>query len=418
LRLLVRNIGQLLTMSGPAWGEGIEPLGLVSRAALVAVEGRVVWRGAELDLPAEYSGFPAMDAQGAVVMPGLVECHTHLLFAGDRSHEFELRCLGASYERIAEAGGGILNTMKATRSASKAELVGLGVERLGRFLGYGVTTVEAKTGYGLERETEFRMLEAARELNSHSEFEVVSTFLAAHTVPPEFKANRGEYVRLVCQEWIPEVARLGLAEFVDVFSEAGAFTLAETEQVFQSARAAGLRLKIHSEQLTHSGATRLGASYGCVSADHLEFIDEEDAQALAASSTIAVLLPGATAFLGKKNYAPAHLLRKHGVTVAVSTDFNPGSSHTMNMWLMGTLGCAYYGMTPAQMLNAMTRGAALALCREDLGTLDSGSQADFVLLRHGDWNRALYEFGENPVASVFKRGRPVVVENSQQPLTL
>ncbi len=406
-RLVVRNIGQLLTMTGDQWSDGEAPLGLIQQAAMAVANGNVAWVGPESQLPASWSfDVEQVDAQGQIVMPGLVECHTHLLFAGNRAHEFELRCRGASYEEIAHAGGGILHTMQATRQASFDQLVASGTLRLAQFARYGVTTLETKSGYGLSLDSELLLLRAAQKLAETSPLEVVSTLLAAHTVPPEFKANRAGYVDLICNELLPVVQAQKLAQFFDVFCEATAFTLDETRHLFQAARNAGLALKIHSEQLTHSGATSLAAEFQCVSADHLEFIKEQDAMALAAAGTVAVLLPGATAFLGKTHFAPAHLLKKYGVPVALSTDYNPGSSHTMQLWMMGTLGCAYYHISPAQALHAMTATAAKALASESrVGILSPGRQADFLILKPHRWEEILYDFGANPVSQTFKRGK-------------
>lgn len=409
-RTIVTNIAQLLTMSGQQWESGSAPLGLIPNAAMVVEAGMVVWTGPEEALPAQLRNeADCVDAGGRVVMPGLVECHTHTLFAGDRAHEFELRCIGASYEQIAEAGGGILCTMEATRRASLEDLVATGQKRLDTFLRYGITTVETKSGYGLDLASELRLLEAARVLGGGHCVELVSTFLGAHSVPPEWRTNRQTYVDLVCNQMLPSVAQDRLAEFCDVFCEKGAFSLEETSRIFETAQRLGLALKIHAEQLSHSGATMLGARFGCVSADHLEFIDEQDAQALASSGTVAVLLPGATAFLGKTNFASARLLATNGVPVALSTDFNPGTSHTQNLWLMGTLGAAYYHITPAQALFGMTRAAARALHRQTrLGALLPGMQADFLILEPQRWEQLLYNLGANPVIKVFKKGNLVL----------
>lgn len=408
--LVVRNIGQLLTMTGPQWSDGTQPLGLVVDAALVVVDGLVQWAGPQAQLPPAWQqpGLPTLDVGGKVVLPGLVECHTHTLFGGDRAHEFELRCRGATYEEIAHAGGGILHTMSSTRRASAEELVQLGLERLQQFARFGVTTVETKSGYGLSLDSELMLLQAARQLAERSLLTVCSTLLAAHTVPPEFKNDREGYLDLICHQLLPRVQAEHLADFFDVFCEATAFTLAEAQRLFEAATNAGLPLKIHSEQLTRSGATLLGARMGCVSADHLEYIQEEEAEALSQSGTVAVLLPGATAFLGKTNFAPAHLLRQWQVPVAISTDFNPGSSHTQNLWMMGTLGSAYYRMTPAQSLHAMTATAAKALkLQETVGQLAPGFAADFAVTSQHNWHHLLYDFGSNPVEATYKRGRKI-----------
>ena len=405
---IVRNIGQLLTMDADTKAlrtrdpQGI--LGLVEGAAMVIEDGKVEWAGPEKDLP-NRSEADFIDAQGRVVMPGLVECHTHLLFGGNRAAEFELRSRGASYEEVAEAGGGIANTVKATREIGADSLFVRGLEGLDRFLELGVTTLETKSGYGLDLETELKLLQVARSLHGRHCIDVVGTFLGAHIVPPEYKEDRTQYVDLVCNEMIPQVASEGLAEFCDVFCEEGAFIVDEARRILTTGLDHGLRPKVHAEQLTHSGASQLAAELGSASADHLDFATREDAEALARGGTAAVLLPGATFFIGKHRYPDGAMLVDAGATVALSTDFNPGSSHTRNLWLMGTFGCTYCGLTPSQALYAITAGAAKALGRENsIGRLTPGHAADFIFLEDRDWQEILYLFGRNPVTSVYKRG--------------
>lgn len=404
-KTLVRNIGQLLTMD-PDLCSGGNPserlLGLVPSGAVVVDDGKVLYSGPESQLPATVTlGAETVDAQGQVVMPGLVECHTHLVFAGNRANEFQMRSLGIGYETIARQGGGILNTVKATREASADELFELGMLRLDRFLEFGVTTVEIKSGYGLNTETELKILEVIRRLGEEHELGVVPTFLGAHVVAPEYQYRREAYVDLVCEEMIPEVARRKLALFCDVFCEEGAFTVAQSRRILETGAAHGLLPKIHCEQLTHSGGCALGAQVKAMSADHLDFCTEADARSLSDSGTVATFLPGATFFIGKKRFPNGRMFKDAGARIALSTDFNPGSSHTQNLWLMGTMGSSYMGLTPAECLRAMTAGAASALgLQKEVGQLKPGMQGDLLILKSSDWQDILYLYGTNPVEQV------------------
>lgn len=403
---IFRNIGQLLSMVSTG-GEGDEDLlGVIHAAAMVVKGGQVTWIGAEADLPkSEAEGLGAVDLGGRVVMPGLVECHTHLVFAGSRSREFGLRVQGVSYEEIGRQGGGILSTVKASRAASRESLLELATERLDGFLSLGVTTLEAKSGYGLELTSELKLLEVAREAGERHPVDVISTFLGAHTLPLEARSHREAYVRQVVEEMIPEVVNQGLATFCDVFCETGAFTLKEAREVLEAGLSHGLRAKIHAEQRTSTGATLLAAELGAVSADHLDLCTSEDVTALADSGTVPVLLPAATFYLGGVARPRASLFLEQGVEVAVSTDFNPGSAPTRNLWLSGTMACVGLGLSPARALRGMTIVAARALGMEETrGHLGVGAEADFLVLRPGHFEEILYSFGENPVWRVFKRG--------------
>lgn len=410
MRTLIENIGQLLTMDttlhdfrSPVGGR---VLGLIDDAALLIDGGLVRWLGPADELPpAMASGARRVNARGRVIMPGLVECHTHLVYGGSRAHEFAMRAAGVSYEEIARAGGGIASTVGATRTASAEELMQSGLKRLDGFAEMGVTTVEIKSGYGLSTEHELKILEVIKLLQREHAVDVVGTFLGAHIVPPEKRQHRALYVEEICREMIPEIANRQLAEFCDVFVEEGAFTVAEARTILTAADDAGLARKVHAEQLTHTGATLLAAEMEAVSADHLDFATRADADALTRAGTVAVLLPGATFFLGKSNYPNGKLFVDAGSTIAISTDYNPGSSHTQNLWLMGTLACTHCGLAPAQALWAMTRGAAAAINRQNTtGHLRPGITADFLLLDTSDWEDVLYLYGHNPVASVYKAG--------------
>ncbi len=410
MRMLIDNIGQLLTMDTTLHDlrspVGSRTLGIIDDAALLIDGGLVRWLGPADEIPpAVASGARKVDGGGRVIMPGLVECHTHLVFGGNRAHEFAMRAAGASYEEIARAGGGISNTVKATRQATSDELFQSAMKRLDGFAQMGVTTVEIKSGYGLDRASELKLLEVIQSLHREHSLDVVGTFLGAHIVPPEQRPDRTRYIDQICSEMIPEIAHRQLAEFCDVFVEEGAFSVGEARAILTAASDAGLALKVHAEQLTHTGATLLAAELEAVSADHLDHATREDADALTRSGTVAVLLPGATFFLGKSRYPDGKQFIDAGATVALSTDYNPGSSNTQNLWLMGTLACTHCGLSPAQALWAMTRGAASAINREKTkGHLRPGVKADFLILEATNWEDVLYLYGHNPVAAVYKAG--------------
>jgi imidazolonepropionase len=376
----------------------------------VVEAGRVAWCGREADLPAAFAADPRrVDLGGRVVTPGWVECHTHVVYAGDRTADFERRVRGLSYEQIARLGGGIQTTVDATRAAGIERLVELALPRLGALARHGATTVEIKSGYGLDAATELALLEVVRRLQGLTPLTLVPTFLGAHVVPREHRADRERYVRLLTDELLPEVAARGLAEFCDVFCEEGAFTLAEARRILLRAAGLGLKLKLHAEQLSHTGATALAVELGATSADHLEAIDDADVALLAASRTVPVLLPGATLFLGKSDWAPGRRLADAGALPALSTDLNPGSSPTAHLPLMTTLGCTRLGLTPAEALLGVTRRAAAALAREDrAGVLAPGRDADLCVMDVTSHAQIPYELGRNPVERVMVRGEWIV----------
>lgn len=396
--LVVTGASELVTCE-PALGEG--PLGIIPRGALAAAGGRIVWTGPERELrqsvqPAE--GLVEIDAAGCAVLPGLIDCHTHLVFAGDRSAEFGARMRGEPY-----ASGGIRTTVEATRAASQPELRSLARERLDRFLSHGVTLVEAKTGYGLTPDLERRLLEVAATLDHP--IEVVRTFLGAHIVPEEYAGDRATYVALVAEAMIPTLGNL--AEFCDVWCDDGAFTAAECRTVLRAARAAGLGVKVHAEQTSHSGGASVAAEFAATSADHLEHATEEDAAALARSRTVAVLLPGAT-LMTNAPPAPARMLIEHGVRVAVSTDFNPGTSYSENLPLAMTLACTLLRMTPEEAILGATRHAAAAIAREhEAGALATGRRADCIVLAARSHLDLVYHYGADVIRRVVAGGKPV-----------
>jgi len=397
----VRDIGTLLTMDRPGDSEGIRD------AAVLIRQGRIAWAGPARDLdPASVRGLPTVSAEGGLVTPGLVECHTHLVFAGNRAGEFEDRLSGRSYEEIAQAGGGILATVRATRQASDDELLRLAEERARDFLEQGVTTLEVKSGYGLDLEQELRLLRVIGRLGQRVPVTVVPTFLGAHAIPPEGRGDRAAWVRDLRDRWVPAVARQGIARFCDVFCESMAFLVGEAEEILQAGLQHGLRPKIHADQLSDCGGSALAARVGAVSADHLDRAPESSFPALARAGTVAVLLPGCMAALGRRDFPDARPLRRAGVRVALSTDFNPGTSPTRNLPLMGTFGMAWCGLTLWETWAALTIWAAAALGMEgEVGRVAPGMAADLVAFRGEDPRGPFYEYGTSRVSWVMRGGR-------------
>jgi imidazolonepropionase len=384
----------------------------LTNGSLLIRDGIVSWAGPAAEMPSvteDERDVTWIDARGKVVLPGFIDSHTHLLFAGSRVAEFEQRLFGMSYAEITARGGGILSTMERVRQASKEELKALARPRLRRMLQLGVTTVEVKSGYGLTPAHEIKCLEAIAELNAEGPWELVPTFLGAHAVPPEYRANREEYIRSLCEEMLPEVARQGLAEFCDVFCESGVFSVEESRRILRKARDLGLRLKLHADELSPLGGAELAAEVGAISADHLLCISDKGIDALAASGTVATLLPGTAFFLGVA-YAPARRLIERGVTVALASDCNPGTCMTENLPLIGSMACTQMGMRPGEVVTALTQHAATALERSDrLGSLMPGKQGDVLVCNVPDYREIFYHFGINHVECVVKRGRVVHV---------
>lgn len=351
--------------------------------AMECVDGVVTFVGPRAGLdsrqPGNDNSAEVIDAQGALVTPGLVDCHTHLVYAGNRAREFERRLQGATYEEIAREGGGILSTVKATRAASEAELIEQAGRRLDAMLAEGVMTVEIKSGYGLDVEGELKCLRVARLLGGSRNVRVVTTLLAAHAVPPEFKGRADAYVDLVCNELIARAARENLADAVDAFCEGIGFSPEQTRRVFEAARAHGLRVKLHADQLSNLNGAALAAEFGALSADHLEYADEAGVAAMAKAGTVAVLLPSAYYFLRETRLPPIDALRKHGVPMAVATDCNPGTSPNTSMLTTMNMACTIFRMTPEEALAGATIHAARALGLDDRGTLEAGKRADFVV---------------------------------------
>lgn len=373
------------------------PYGAVEDGVVIARDGRILFAGPRTEAPSTDTA-EVIDCAGRWITPGLIDCHTHLVYGGDRAHEFELRLQGASYEEIARAGGGILSTVKATRAASEAELFTSADRRLGALIAEGVTTVEIKSGYGLEQQAELKQLAVARRLGSERPVRVRTTFLGAHAVPPEFAGRSSEYADLVAGPMLDAVAAERLADAVDIFCEGIAFSPEETERVFAAAKAKGLPVKIHAEQLSNLGGAKLAAEHGALSADHLEYLDEAGVAAMAKSGTVAVILPGAFYFLRETQKPPIELLRKHGVAIALATDANPGSSPLTSPLLVMNMACTLFRLTPEEALAGVTRNAAKALGMQDeVGTLEAGKFCDLAIWEIERPAELAYRIGFNPL---------------------
>lgn len=374
---------------------------------VIAVDGeRIAWVGPR----AQWQGKAREehDARRAWITPGLVDCHTHLVYAGDRAGEFEQRLKGASYEDIARAGGGIVSTVRATRAATEDDLVAAGARRLRDLLAEGVTVVEIKSGYGLDIETEARTLRAARRLANDLPVSVKTTYLGAHALPPEYAGRADDYVSFVCEQALPAIAREGLADAVDAFCETIAFSTVQTGRVLRAAQAHGLPVKLHADQLSDNGGAALAARCGALSADHLEFTSEAGVRELARAGTVAVLLPGAFYFLREKQLPPVEAFRRNGVSVALATDCNPGSSPLTSMLLVLNMACTLFRLTPEEALAGATRCGARALGMQGThGTLEAGKQADFVLWDIASPAELAYAMGANPRIGAVRAGRAV-----------
>ena len=375
-------------------------------ACVVVQQGQMAWVGPEAQLPAAYQALPRHDAQGALVTPGLVDCHTHLVYGGQRANEFAMRLAGATYEEVAKAGGGIVSSVKATRAASEDELFAQAVPRLQALLAEGVCAIEIKSGYGLALEHERKQLRVARRLGETFGVTGRTTFLGAHALPPEYAGRSGDYTDLVCNEMLPALAAEGLVDAVDVFCERIAFTLAETEQVFQAAQKLGIPVKLHAEQLSDMGGTALAARYGALSCDHIEHLSADGIAAMKAAGTVAVLLPGAYYTLRDTHLPPIAQLREAGVPMAVSTDHNPGTSPALSLLLMANMACTLFRLTVPEALAGITTHAARALGLQGThGLIASGRPANFVLWPVGEEAELAYWFGHKPACTIVRQGR-------------
>jgi imidazolonepropionase len=381
-------------------------LGVIEDAVIAARGGRIAFAGERADFPSSVDAAERIDCAGRWITPGLVDCHTHLVFGGNRAHEFELRLKGASYEEIARGGGGIVSTVAATRGASEAELVAGALPRLDALIGEGVTTIEIKSGYGLNTEAEMRQLRAARSLGQSRPVIVRTSFLGAHALPVEAEGDKDRYIDLVCREMLPAVAQAGLAEAVDAFMESIAFSREQTARVFAASHALGLPVKLHADQLSNLGGATLAAEFSALSADHLEHTDEAGVAAMARAGTVAVLLPGAFYFIRETQKPPVELFRAHGVPLALATDCNPGSSPLTSLLLTMNMGATLFRMTVAECLLGVTREGARALgLLAETGTLEAGKWCDLAIWDIERPAELVYRIGFNPLHGRVWRGR-------------
>lgn len=399
---VLRNIGQLATC--PA-NSVQQDAGLLNDAALVFDESGIKWVGSESSLPEAFVDHESIDCGRKLVIPGLIDCHTHLCFGGWRGDEFEMRLQGLSYQAIAAAGGGIRSTVAATRADSAGKLFDKALNSLKDILELGITTIECKSGYGLEEAAELKQLEVYRQLNKRQPVELAATFLGAHMIPDEYQHNREGYVSLLCNVLIPQVVEKKLALFCDVFVEEGAFTIAEARKILEAAKQAGLGLKVHADQLSAGGGAQLAAALGAVSAEHLEYADADGIRSLAKAGTVAVSLPLASLYL-REAYLPAREMLDAGVRVAVATDFNPGSAPSYHLPLAMTLACLNQRMTPQEVLMGATTIAARAITAEGrIGSLVPGFEADIAIIDAPSVNHWLYHFRPNACCGVIKSGK-------------
>ena len=369
----------IATMAGDMPGA----YGLISEGALAIAGNQIAWLGSvnELAQPLSQTAHEIIDIEGRLITPGFIDCHTHLVFAGDRSNEFEARLNGASYSEIAKAGGGIRASVTATRNTSEEDLLQIALTRIDRCIEEGVTTIEIKSGYGLDSKTELKMLRVAKAVETYRDIRVQKTFLGAHAIPPEFDGNGDKYIDLICQEILPTAHAHGLVDAVDGFCEHIGFTTEQIEKIFKTASALGLPVKLHAEQLSDMGGTALAARYGALSADHLEYLNPQDVKTMAATDMVAVLLPGAFYYLGETQHPPIASLRKNGVSMAVATDYNPGTSPILSLQLAMNMACTLFGLTVEEALAGVTHNAAKALGQSDTGVLKPGNLADLNI-----WN--------------------------------
>lgn len=399
---VLHNISQLATCP---FVNAQQDAGLIDNAALVFEDNQIIWTGQESQLPKSYAEHEFVDCGQRLVIPGLIDCHTHLCFGGWRGDEFEMRLQGHTYQEIASAGGGIRSTVMATRSEPAGQLIEKTLSLLENIMDLGVTTLECKSGYGLEPETELKQLRVYQQLARQQPVELIPTFLGAHMVPDEYQGNRYQYIRLLCDQLIPAVTNQKLARFCDVFVEEGAFNIEEAREILMAARQAGLELKLHADQLSNGGGAQLAAELGAVSAEHLEYVDKKGIEALAKAGTVAVSLPLASLYL-REPYLPARAMLEAGVSVAIATDFNPGSAPSYHLPLAMTLACINQQMTPQEVLMGSTTVAARAVATQTrLGSLLPGFEADIAIMNAPTLNHWLYHFQANACCGVIKAGK-------------
>jgi imidazolonepropionase len=385
--------------------EGAAPYGLIEDALIAVVDGLIIWVGPREAAPREVRALPMRKQEGRLITPGLIDCHTHIVHGGHRAREFEMRLEGAGYEAIARAGGGILSTVKATRAADEDGLVETALPRLDTLIAEGVTTIEIKSGYGLDIDTELTMLRAARRLGEKRDIEVVTSFLGAHAIPPEYKDRPDAYIDEVCLTALDAAAAEGLADAVDGFCEGIAFLPDQISRIFDRAEELDLPVKLHAEQLSNLGGAALAASYGALSADHIEYLDEDGVTAMSGAGTVAVLLPGAFYTLRERQKPPVALLREAGVPMAVATDCNPGSSPLTSLLLTLNMACTLFRLTPEEALAGVTRVAAQALGLDDRGVLAQGMRADIAIWDIEHPAELAYRVGFNPLHQRIFGGR-------------
>ena len=414
-RMLIHSAGQLLTLAGgPQRGRALGSLGILEGGAVLIRDDRIVAVGSSAELRRAYPNEESLDADGRVLLPGFADAHSHPIWAGDRAAEFEQRLQGKTYLQILETGGGILSTVKATRAASMEELLAQTRPRLQSMFDHGSTTIEAKTGYGLDFETELRLLQALLQLDSEGPWELAITYLAAHAIPAEFKDRASDYTDELCKIWLPALkewwapnAADKALPFVDVFCETGAFDLVQSRQILETAKGLGFPLKIHADEFDNLGGTRMAVELGAVSADHLVSISAEEITALASSNTVAVALPATPFGLAEPHNMPAKAILEAGGLLAVGGDLNPGTAWCENLQFALALACRSLKLTPAQAIAATTINAAAAIQREnDVGSIEVGKQADMLILDARDYRHLGYRFGTNLVHTVIKKGTP------------
>jgi imidazolonepropionase len=420
-RMLIHSASQLLTLAGPPQrGDRLGNLEIIRDGAVLIQDGVLEMVGASSDLRTKHRGEEEIDASGRVVMPGFIDPHTHVVWAGDRAAEFEMRLEGKTYLEILEAGGGILSTVQKTRRATLDELVHMGRERLRRMFTHGTTTVEAKTGYGLETGTEIRMLEAILQLNEEGPWDIAPTFLGAHAVPPEYQGDPEAYTAYVCAEMLPAVKQWWESHagnlpfpFVDAFCETGAFDLDQTRRVLETAKELGFPLKVHADEFDNLGGTSLAVELGAVSADHLVATSKQDMRALGQSNTVAVGLPGTPFGLAEEKYTPAREIIAAGGILALASDLNPGTTYCENMQMIIAIACRNMHLTPAQAIAAATINGAAAIGWADrVGSLEAGKQADVLILDVPVYKQVGYRYGTNLVHTVIKKGVVYPVKTS------
>jgi imidazolonepropionase len=397
---VIRNATLATCAEGP-------PFGLMPKGAVAIAGNRIAWVGSKRDLPATLpKGCADNDVRYALVTPGLIDCHTHLVWAGTRFKEFQQRLQGTSYEEIAKAGGGILSTVAATRAASEADLLSSALARASRYVAEGVTTLEIKSGYGLDKDNELKILRVARALGKRLSINVRTTLLAAHAVPPEFKDRPDDYINSVCDEILPAAHAEGLADAVDAYCDNVGFTATQVERVFVKAKELGLAVKLHAEQFSNQQGAALAAKYKALSADHLEHLDKSGVEAMATARTVAVLLPGAYAYLREVKQPPIELLRVHRVPIAIASDLNPGTSPFASLHLQMNLACTLFGLSTEEALLGVTRHAARALgLRKALGSIEPGKIADIVIWNAEHPSELAAQFGLIRPAAVLRAGQ-------------